>query len=510
MDRLVCCKRIVIMLTMTLCWMSVADFAKSEPQPLLRYQRINVLFLVLNNGGASAIDSPTLRRSAEIVRLFAWRHSGCKLDFKPILIDVKPDLVAKEFLSHSENESEFLKDLLAYHLKSKSQDCNLVIYVVPGGYLERNRMLSYFNGQRLIAVIPIDYPSPVFYPTHDPQLYHHLIWPILNVYIQAARHAYMPDSAEKNPGIKIQEFKSAADLFRLVRSIDVSEDPYGETVEAVDQDHDGIPDDDPTVMLDEIRFGSSAKLIDSDQDALSDFDELVTLLYRATDPKNIDTDRDGISDGQDRYPHIPVQPEIPKFTPSFDDPIDRWYIVSRELQYTFYKSDLEREIESQLYMSWDDEFLYIASATNIPCYLEFFIDSNHDGWEVGCDNYYLVIDPFSSRFEELKVLDNTSRALNLPGQTMAMVWDNETDYISQYGRLIDESEVRLATKIRSDSGEDRFIVKFALPANEQTGLLLREGKQIGIKAYYNLKLFDRVKLIGSLYEPDSFFTIELR
>ena len=500
---------VIFLLTFLMIWSATA-FARVMPETLHRYQRIDVLYFVLSHQDANSIDLTILKHSADVNRLFAWRHTGCKIDFNPMFIDVKPDLVSKEFLSQGDYRPELFNELLSYHSKIPSQDVKLVIYIVPPGYLEGIRPMFHHLDDRVFAVIPFNYLSDTFYPSADPHLYHNLIWPILNVYVQSIQCFHQMAGAEKHGLKEWGTFQAVADVLRLFMEMDDDDIHVGEPKVTNDLDSDGIPDDEPAVLLDEIRFGSDPESIDTDKDGMSDFKELTSLLFRATNPAAKDSDHDGIIDGEDSYPHISIQPEIPKFTPSFNDPLDRWYQFSNDLIYRYHTPDIEDQVRSHVYMSWDHDFLYVAATMNIPCLLEFNFDCNDDGWNVGRDNYHLVINPFAKRFEEFEILDRTARDAELTDEDLSSAKDDDPAYFTRHGLLADEKDVILVTQIEENDSENRFIVKFALPRNEQTGLIPSEGEKIGFQLFYRLTVFDQVALMASLHEPDSFFTILLR
>ena len=493
--------------------MLFSSFSMNEKNKQIKYSRIHVLYLVLNTGNKS-IDHEELKTCVDYVRLFVWKHTHCKIDFRPIFIDVDEDIVFKEFLAQNEINPELLNELLFYHLKIKTDIYKTVLFILPSDYLTRKKIISDKDKNRLFHIIPADYRSKHPYPADKNVLYQNLIWPVLNVYIRSIYYlGNLPPVDVKKDMIdpyKRENFKAIAEELEGLSDIRLSNSNGVDSIIAADNDEDGIPDDDPTVILDEYRFGSRVTLLDTDNDGLSDFKEFTDLLFRATNPADRDSDDDGLIDGDDLYPHIAIQPEIPKFTPSFNGSLDQWYLFARDLSYKYYSSDIKTMVKPHIHMSWDDDYLYFASETNIPALLEINFDFNNDGWNQGRDNYYMVIDPFSDRFEELRVLDNTERAMKITDNSARSVWDNESRYIVYYGRLVDEDRIKLVTEIQDNQNGNRFIIKMAIPRDDQTGLLLEQGKKIGIKVKYMHKIFNRVELIASMHEPDTFFKLELR
>jgi hypothetical protein len=78
--------------------------------------------------------------------------------------------------------------------------------------------------------------------------------------------------------------------------------PWDGYFEVVDNDGDGMADNDPRVPMDEIRFGSNPNLTDTDNDGLADLAEYFAGTQSSADPTNPDTDNDGLTDGDDVYP----------------------------------------------------------------------------------------------------------------------------------------------------------------------------------------------------------------
>ncbi len=82
-------------------------------------------------------------------------------------------------------------------------------------------------------------------------------------------------------------------------------------LECTDADGDGMPDEDPRLPMDEKRFGSDATKKDTDGDELGDLAEFTAGRYRASDPNQIDSDGDGIRDGDDRDPLLSIRITLP-------------------------------------------------------------------------------------------------------------------------------------------------------------------------------------------------------
>lgn len=117
---------------------------------------------------------------------------------------------------------------------------------------------------------------------------------------------------------------------------------FGETITVADADEDGVPDNDPRLPLDERRFGSDPKKPRSDG-RMSDlakvqlstwapapltntWDKAPLDLVRPN-PRNADSDGDGLVDAEDPYPLYPWQPFIWPATARIDGDGGEWAAI---------------------------------------------------------------------------------------------------------------------------------------------------------------------------------------
>ncbi|MHC4943080.1 MAG: hypothetical protein ACYTG7_08700 [Planctomycetota bacterium] len=145
-------------------------------------------------------------------------------------------------------------------------------------------------------------------------------------------------------------------------------------MEVIDQDGDGLPDDDPRLPMDEARFGSDPEKIDTDGDGLNDLDEYCAGLYKGSDPVSEDSDDDGVPDGVDPFPLSSFTGCIPFGTPS------RGEAPSGLLARDVYFSKGGRVSGLELYASWDPNHLYLAVKSKKALKLFLHVDgSGHLG-----------------------------------------------------------------------------------------------------------------------------------
>ena len=242
-------------------------------------------------------------------------------------------------------------------------------------------------------------------------------------------------------------------------------------VEATDADKDGVPDNDPRVPLDEVRFGTNPTQQDTDGDGLNDLGELIAGHEGSANPLSRDTDGDGVEDGADPYPLYALQSWVQRYTPTIDGTI--------EPAWPHFFSDSVRT-GMTTYLTWDPTALYLGVRfASSPRPFTVWIDANHDGFLRGpgnnevADNYEIVVDPIAQRV--------ITAHLRYP----------ET-WIWKHGVVWDETTVRpsdIGLAIKSDGME----LELRIPANPSTRLQLTAADQLGITLY---QVTEKVVFVG--------------
>ncbi len=113
----------------------------------------------------------------------------------------------------------------------------------------------------------------------------------------------------------------------------------GEAITVIDADNDGVPDDDERLPLDEKRFGSDPTNPKTDGQ-LNDRDKIMLATWapaplqpsfikprdqlRTPNPRQVDTDGDGVPDGQDPYPLDPYPPFVWPLSTVLDGDDSEW------------------------------------------------------------------------------------------------------------------------------------------------------------------------------------------
>ncbi|MBN2448229.1 MAG: hypothetical protein JXO22_15985 [Phycisphaerae bacterium] len=282
---------------------------------------------------------------------------------------------------------------------------------------------------------------------------------------------------------------------------------YGRLVVVDDADADGLPDDDHRVPVDEARFGSDAAKADSDEDGLADLEELMATQGLASyagafgmrqvapvfepDPTNIDTDGDGLRDGDDRYPLYPWTPVVRQARVTVDGNMapDEWPSES------FRRLMQDKDITGDFRMAWDEHYLYLGMTQKIvaeqPRPINFYVefDFNNDGMTVGADNQEMNFEPQP---------DGRVRVHTRFNDTAIRLQPTWTDNI-----LPSPVDVLARWSVR----EDEFQVEIAIPRTRDAGLDLVRFEQLGFMIeLYGGGLAQRLRL----FEPQSHFDVTLR
>lgn len=287
---------------------------------------------------------------------------------------------------------------------------------------------------------------------------------------------------------------------------------WGTVMTVADRDNDGIPDNAPELPFDEQRFGSDPGKADTDGDGLSDLHEALACQWveyglgyhwagpteaHRCDPRNPDTDGDGLTDGEDPYPLYAATPQVRR-APNAHGPIafdDLVPLIEME----------DPEFTANFLVGWNEDYLSLAMRSKeAPWRARWCLDADNDGWFVGRDNYDMEIFPTENarswgawHATENKVLGYAFHNCGVPGK-----WP----FYDPNGLTHDEF---LAAH---QKGDDGYWVQIHVPRNEETGLSLTPGEEVGVMLTVDLgRQLQRPGTMRTLsvFEPHTFFTLEL-
>lgn len=245
--------------------------------------------------------------------------------------------------------------------------------------------------------------------------------------------------------------------------------PHPDIIEVVDTDQDGIPDRDPRLPVDELRFGSNPYSPDTDQDGLNDLEELMAGIYYSTSPTDPDTDKDGTPDGEDHYPLYPITTEILK---------NNWTLISKN--FTIQK---HFELNPTIYAKWTLDKLSFKIILDNPCTLKLYLDTNADGWFHGKDNYEIIVNP-PGKLAKIHVLDCSEKD--------KITWDDDPNYNKPPLTSIKDIKIKTSNKGKT--------IELHLKKNTKTGLEPSEGKTIGLRVEFEkngkwVSVFERYSFV---------------
>ena len=253
---------------------------------------------------------------------------------------------------------------------------------------------------------------------------------------------------------------------------------YGSLAISTDSDNDGIPDDDPSVPLDEKRLGTKPYSPDSDNDGLRDLDEVMAAMWlfdlptiggRMVGPVyrpvafDIDSDDDGISDGRDPYPLYAFSTRVAKNTVTVDGEM-----TEQEWANNTKRVIVDEKVNGSFHVNWDDKYLYFGLAIDAkpeskqPPLMRIEIDGNNDGYTVGSDNVEIKVS-WNGDTEDLEV--NTR--YNDTSVRKKPVWTKNINPIPE--------DVLIAWKRVGET----WVVELGVPQTPEAGLNLFSGEEIG-------------------------------
>jgi hypothetical protein len=232
-----------------------------------------------------------------------------------------------------------------------------------------------------------------------------------------------------------------------------------------DADADNLPDSASELAMDEFRFGSSWQSTNTDGDGLGDLEEFAAGHMASTNPVDIDTDNDGLLDGEDIYPLDKINPLLSPAEMILDgtpDSLPGSHIVSFEPYYSsggithLYGS----YVDTGIYLCFDvtEDSMYVSSlGIKYSDGVRLRLDAQSDGFLAhGNDNYLVYVSPQG------------------PAQNPAMLAEIILDDGSHDPNYVPGSDVAAAYSL-SDSG---YCIEMFLRENVLTSFNVEQGLSI--------------------------------
>jgi hypothetical protein len=491
------------------------------PPSFTQFATIDVLVVFYTNTAAaqmSAEEITRLKNGIELARLFYWRNSHCQLQLHLSYLEIADFKAKKFFPDDGLLWAKYVEpDLRQHGVRDNQYGAVVVIYAPPRGG-------GNYGGMQILGKTGYSffrYPcrSSVRYPGEDPNVDYLATW----LFTHELQHSIDLVCYEKSGAPEMwhgdkpldhavqagEEFSYQAEIFRNFQGYLKIKSPWGRVEQARDADGDHFPDNDPLLPMDEVRFGSDSTRADTDGDGLDDLAEFMAGIYRGSDPQQPDSDGDGLKDRDDVFPLDGIRHKIPSFTPQFDDDWNTWFPLASKLDFSTAKFLMDRPLSANLYLNWDEDYLYFGCEMNAPAMLHLDIDLLNNGWWHGRDNYRLVVDPFSNRFDEIRVMDS-SPAVRSYRETLGTgpyeMWDDDPSYIARFGKILVESSLVLKTEI----GTDSYRIKIKIPNNERIPFKLGSGTAIGWRIYFTTADPEISNGWATVYEQYQFFDVVLK
>ena len=271
---------------------------------------------------------------------------------------------------------------------------------------------------------------------------------------------------------------------------------FGSLEQTKDADHDGVPDDDPSLPFDERSLNGSPSKMDSDNDGLADLDEVMAGTSLRTKLDNRDSDDDDLPDGSDPQPLY-----------EFNGP------VKRGIASTYVGSIQQNDLVADVYAGWDDRYFYVRYEADRPAHILIQIDANADGWFHGFDNIQSRILSYEDSLSVASFyLRDCSNWIQSPKdrrdilKTTDLVVDVQKQGIEVRGRPV---RIRgRGTLSLSRTRVDTYILTAKIPRLPAYGFDLHPGKKIGLRI--GLQTTPDLWVWHELFERNYMMEVELR
>lgn len=320
---------------------------------------------------------------------------------------------------------------------------------------------------------------------------------------------YHADQPWKMPGRFGEDFDFNAHIIRNARLDSWLDLKFGTLAQTRDLDHDGVPDDDPTLPFDEKRLGGDPTKKDTDGDGLSDLQEVVAGMSIGSRLDVKDTDQDGINDERDAEPLYPIPSQIlhvygkPGTTQEVPEGLTSLGRMTQQPD----------SVSAFFEMGWDEHFLYLfancMTSTSKNVNLLFQIDANNDGWFHGFDNFQIRVrlQDSSDKVTECYLRDCSS--WTDPPQDSKDILDSTWLSVRRERFILPVPGHGVPPWRPPDflTRRDLFCL-MRVPANEKHGLDLIPGKQLSVRI--GVQTTEDRWVWDELFERNYMMTVELK
>ena len=86
------------------------------------------------------------------------------------------------------------------------------------------------------------------------------------------------------------------------------------------------------------------------------------------------------------------------------------------------------------------------------------------------------------------------------------MWDDEPEYIAEFGKILDEFSIDLKTKVF----EDKYLIKIKIPNNNRVPFQLKKNHQLGLRIYFTTQEIGSSNSWATVFEQDEFFQVTLK
>jgi len=429
-------------------------------------------------------DIATLKSEMETYRVWAWRHSGCKLnlDFAYVTVDAERDHAALGDRSRTVLD-DALKGVAAQG-KDLHAFWNVLVAATHGWYAH------YLDG----TVAGTDYelgacfcgfghgtkPGWWWFPVHE---HGHLIHSIF-MNSEIATFAF-PDAPWTMPGQFGEDFSFMAANYRRQppRSWLTLRTSVIQT--SADANSNGVPDDDPRVPLDERRFGWTPTM------GGNCLKRLMAGVRTPGHPGGTDTDLEGkvhkLNEGELHW----IRRRIPKGRITLDGTLAKgeWQELYSLPNLTTPKA--QRDLKARLFIAWDAGHYYFAIQSNRRVIAGFDLDGANDGWFHGRDNLRFSLRPPTG-----------GRKLEASGA----IWDFLGNKINLHNGQHWYREAYKPGDIQAAAGQQDgwHVLECAVPARPDIGIAPGRRARFALRAHLTTLTPDTPPLSVSFLDGEAF------